>query len=244
MKKLSNGSVLLLLLLFIGSNDYIQSIAAPPATCDASDLGIAHEPQRHSYWCWAASIQMAVNYLDTSHRVEQCEIVAQRYNVSASTVCDCLHTRCVYNDKRCKRYYETLPNITLTSTGYDYQSNIDTIQYILTRYSLTSRVIRSGNANALADIKSALCNGKPVIALLMGYLGGGHVVLISGYQKLGTGSNTTHNLIALNPLSDRTANCKACRFALQVDSAGNNVNSYAAGQPGTYIPLAYITVQR
>ena len=247
-KILSNGIFFSFIYFIALSTAQKQSAVAQSSTCVSSsghDLPIAAVPQEADMWCWAASIQMAVNYLrPTTAPLRQCEIAGVRVTLQRPASlrlrpsllpCNCrqIKNKCRYYRNQvgaCATYFQLLAPLTR-----GYRSNTDTIAAIVKQFGLKTTVIDTG-ANCLQRIKTSLCNNRPVIGIYLN--GGGHVVLIKGFQMI---AGVT-NLLVNNPLYNTAANCKACLHSIQTNESGQNINSNLAAGTGTYSSLVFMSV--
>lgn len=226
-------------------------------------LDIPNKPQESTNWCWAASLQMVILYLNKVE-VRQCEIVTKKaflenpsLNPSLSA-CNCERgaDNCMYvrssKSEEQNVFFQSLPQLEYKGDsvhsnlcGIDPQSNVDAIKNLLKAYNLEGIRIEK-NENTLQTIRSYIDKKNPIIAF---YASGNlvtHIVVVNGYQEI---DEHTYLLIN-NPLFNQTASCEGCMHLIQTDSKGDNELSNQVDslrednrpKNGTYCALAYLAI--
>ncbi len=242
----------LILAFFFGKyffTEVTSSVSTTPPPCTGVEQPILIKAQQADMWCWAASIEMVVNYLKPRMTTSQCQIATERvrlYNTSlpaSTSACSCylkngakcnLYDICQTGD--CCQFFQPLST--------EPQVEQDTMTAILNNYGLTTVNIPNSTSETLDNIKRYLCDGKPVIAILLSKGLAQHIVVIKGFQIIG--GDTI--LLINNPLNNIHADCGSCFCVMQVNAQGanmtpnldNSATSYIA--PGTYVTSRYFAV--
>jgi hypothetical protein len=250
------GLFCVLILAFFYNKLFFSGISvgtSTPPPCAAGrrsvDLPIPLKAQQADMWCWAASIEMVVNYLKPSSRTSQCQIATERvflYNrglPALTSACICaLNTRakCILYNKcqtgDCCQFFQPLSN--------EPQVEQDTMTAIFEKYGLITVEIPDSTLQTLNTIKAYLCDGKPVVALLKNKGYGQHIVVVKGYQEI----DDFTILLMNNPLNNIHADCESCLFVMKVNAGGSNMNSNIDDSArrliasGTYVALRYFAV--
>ncbi len=146
-------------------------ILASSSIAHCRELNINFHRQNTNVWCWAATIAMMVEYV-TGKSIEDCEVLSE-YDRSLGGFGACCH-----GDSRCVR------------TG-----NENEIAHILGNlFGVQGRFIPY--PPSFQDIKRSIDNNHPLIATLRQQMGGGHVVVVSGYRN--------HNqVVVLDPMNGK-----------------------------------------
>jgi hypothetical protein len=179
-------------------------------TCDPYHyLDVPLYNQQSDVWCWAASIQMCIKYIEDDS-IPQCKIAMVRNDIErVSPVVDIcsfkIGKNCVY--RKADNLFRRLLS--------DTTEQANTINAILDRYGLTTVSITS----SLDSIKTFLCNDSPIIAILRNRRNSYHIVVVKGYEIV----NGNTYLKCNNPLFDKKATCKDCEFILSVDDKADNM---------------------
>ena len=226
-------------------------------------LDIPNKPQESTNWCWAASLQMVILYLN-KQEISQCEIVTKKAFLEnpsldlSLTACNLKRSvdKCTYvrdsTSEEQKVFFKSLPQLYYEGKsvhsnlcGIDPKLNIDAIKNLLKIYNLEGIGIEK-NENTLQNIKSYINKKNPIIAF---YASGDlaiHIVVVNGYQEI----NGHTYLLINNPLFNKTASCEGCRHLIQTDSKGDNELSNQEDslekdnrpKNGTYCALAYLAI--
>lgn len=226
-------------------------------------LDIPNKPQESTNWCWAASLQMVISYLNKVE-ISQCEIVTKKVFLenpdldSSLSACNCERglDGCTFVDNLRSGsqtlFFQSLPQLTFSGDainankcGIDPQSNVDVVKKLLKLYNLEGKLIEKSE-NTLQEIKSHINNKSPIIAFYANSNLVTHLVVINGYQDV----NENTYLLINNPLFNQTASCEGCSHLIQTDNRGDNEFSYQMDgedndtrpKNGTYCALAYLAV--
>lgn len=225
-------------------------------------LDIPNKPQEATAWCWAASIQMVISYLN-NQEISQCDIATRRVFLEKpsldSSLSACHSKRstngCTFVDSlppENEIFFQSLPAVYSDtnfreSCGIDPKSNIDVIKNILKSYNLEGIQLEK-KENTLKMIKFYINKKSPIIALYVNSGLATHVVVINGYQEV----NGHTYLLINNPLFDKNPSCEGCLHLIQTDDKGDNELSYQEDgeegdnrpKNGTYCALAYLAITK
>jgi Peptidase_C39 like family len=256
-KQLKYTKFLFIGLFLIGLSTVIMKIVIPRPLCipvssnlppcseesGFVELGLDLFPQEADSWCWAASIQMCIKYINNIN-IPQCQIVSDRFNLTSSgtfgntyNACNCPKSDngCTYPliDRLCKPFSAPLPPRNPCA-----EHNI--IKTILEKYHLTTQIIEIDAPTTINEIQNNLCAGNPIIAILRGpstY----HIVVIEGYQIIDLNSLY---LLVNNPMNLRDkASCDGCYHVIPISRIGKSTMSFlGSGPKGTYEPLMYFSI--
>ena len=149
----------------------IVFIVAINSSAYSRELNINFHRQNTQVWCWAATIAMMVEYV-TGTAIEDCEVLSV-YDRSLGG-----HGACCYGDFRCVR------------TGHENE-----MAHILSNlFGVNGRFIPY--PPSFQDVRRSIDNNHPLIATLRQPMGGGHVVVVSGYSN-------PNSVIVLDPMNGR-----------------------------------------
>jgi Peptidase_C39 like family len=221
----------------------VSSVPACLTGKDFVELEINLFPQQADSWCWAASIQMCINYIN-GVEISQCQIVSDRFNLTSSGTFGTAYNACACpkSDDGCTYPLIGTPcnlfSRPLTPKNPCAEHN--TIKSILEKYNLTTQIIEINSTTTLNDIQNNLCAGNPIIAILKApstY----HIVVIKGYQII---DSTSSYLLVNNPMNLKNiASCDGCYHVIPISRIGKSTMAFLGSGPiGTYQPLMYFSI--
>ena len=163
--------------LFLLSQTYVQSqIGARYVGIPRQGMEYVASDQRNSQWCWAASIQMVLNYYGVS--ISQEQIVARTYGVDPAG--------------RLPNWGGNFQNITANLNNW----NIDNAGR---PYVVSARLGRGAPTPAV--LLQELSNRRPVIVAYATGPNSGHAVVVTGASYTPTpGGPIIHSLIVRDPM--------------------------------------------
>jgi hypothetical protein len=142
-----------------------------PLKSYSEELDISFHRQNTMVWCWAATIAMVVEYV-TGDSIEDCEVL-NKYDRSLGGT-----GTCCYGDNRCVRTGQTREMAHILGDLFGVHG-----RYI-------------PRPPSFDEIKRSINNDHPLIATLQNPMGGGHVVVVSGYEN-------PYRVILLDPINGR-----------------------------------------
>ena len=256
---------ILLILLFAGIGFWIIkfggrgiSSTLPPVECNITptsvpDLPIPPIAQQSNQWCWAASLEMVIDYYKPELDISQCQIATKRIElfrpIGMTTVDEACN--CSVSNEGCQLFNSISGNCKFYITGLNSRSMVSIIQGLLNFYDLKGELIPNNKLNTLDNIKLHLSMNHPVIGFYMNPSRGNHIVVIKGYTDVdstGTLIPTSSYLFINNPLYNKKANCNYCYHWILTGCFGQNIypnTSASAGRGydlGTYRSINYLAI--
>lgn len=125
----------------------------------AKSLLIPLIPQKQPQWCWAACIQMVLKYFDSSTTIDQCDLSNWLFGVQGCC---------------------SLPSASLCNRP----CLISDVSRVYGQYSISSTL--SNGIISISALQSEINADRPVEIALAWLGGGGHLVLVVGWEPGGT----------------------------------------------------------
>jgi hypothetical protein len=259
----------LIILFIIGTAIYLIkfsdfiAISTPPIICNnestpSVNLLIPPIAQESNFWCWAASLEMVIDYYKPALNVSQCQIATKhlelfppgRWTPTIDEACTCSTTingtcktfnRKDVNNAHCQSFNAGLKNSEM----------VNRVMTLLDNYNLVGISITNRTPNTLSNIKAHLRAGHPIIGFYLNPSFVNHIVVIKGFTDIdltGTLMLSSSYLFINNPLNNTYANCEYCYHWISTGCFGQNMypnTRTAAGRTfdlGTYTSKYYLAI--
>lgn len=197
----------------------VLSILLPLSSVGQTVLDVPLRGQQRTRWCWAASIEMALDYYG-NRLVSQCDISRKHEEVRGNSVCPPIDSDCP-----CLPESTTSCNSPMSppnyAGAYSLTTILDTFGYSSTVTASTVIESSSPESNTILGldwhtIKTEIDHCQPLILLVGRAVGsdtGDHYIVVVGYLE--PNSNCEHRFLLIK---DPWKPCDGCQYALNYDA--------------------------